>query len=160
MLPELIARLRDTIPPSNGDNLLGFKLDCDVFFARPEVVAETVTIATTDPSELLRILVRLSPTAATLQDVRQALTTAWQDVAYSEFQATSLKSHREATVLHFATVIEGSHFFVSGVAIATGSNHEDLVRAFELNFGTHRDPVSRIPGGLPAWANDLLSPAF
>jgi hypothetical protein len=152
MLPELIARLRETIPPSEGDSLLGFKMDCDVFFAEDPLIDEVAVARTTDPSELLRIRVRLALNAATLQDVSRALTTAWQNVAYSEFQATSLEWFQEAIVLRFVTVISGARFFVSGCTVATGPTYPSLVSAFHRDFGSLRRPLRHLPDGIPAWA--------
>ena len=152
MIPELIARLRETIPPSEGDDLLGFEMDCDVFFGEGASIDNVAVTHSTDPCELLRIRVRLAPSAATLQDVSHALTTAWQNVAYSDFQATSLEWFQEATVLRFVTVISGARFFVSGCAVATGPTYASLVSAFHRDFGTLRGPLRHMPGGIPAWA--------
>ena len=152
MIPELIARLRETIPPSEGDNLLGFQMDCDVFFGEADSIDDVAVAKTTDPYELLRIRVRLGPSAATLQDVSRALTTAWQSVAYSDFQATSLEWFQEATVLRFVTVIGGARFYVSGCAIATGPTYPSLVTAFHRDFGALRGPLRHLTGGIPAWA--------
>ena len=75
MIHELIARLRETIPPSEGDNLLGFKIDCGFFFGEAASIDDVAVAQTTGPSELLRIRVRLALSATTLQDVSHTLTT-------------------------------------------------------------------------------------
>ncbi len=83
MISKLIARLRETIPPSGGDDLLGFETDCDAFFGEGAAVSDVAVAQTADPCELLRIRVRLAPSTPTLQAVSQTLTAAWQNVAYS-----------------------------------------------------------------------------
>ena len=156
VIEKLISDIASRLPPSSGDDLLGFAMDVDVRFGEEEGFEDVTTQRVANPLELLRVKIVLSERMTSLQDVSQKASRAWMRVAYDRFQASSVTWFREATEIRFVTIIGGDHFFVSGRAIVTGTTYAKLVERFEETFGGVHGPIPPMPGGLPAWARGEL----
>jgi hypothetical protein len=141
----VVARLR----ASTGDNLLGFLYDAEHALAEVHSAAfSSVEIfSSQEPTALVKARLVVSPIVATLQEVSQALSSAFQFVAYNHFQASALKWYREATVLRFVTVMSAD-IYVTGWLTVAGAHYPRLIEAFERDFGALHGPILTCPDDL------------
>ncbi|HEU5179828.1 MAG TPA: hypothetical protein VFW45_03485, partial [Candidatus Polarisedimenticolia bacterium] len=138
---------------STGDNLHGFVEDCHHFLAAQQPSLRSVTISTMeDAQSMVNGLVTIGPAVSSLQDISKAIVKAWAEIAYLDFQATSLRWYEEATVFKFITGVPITGLGVAGTFIALGPQYPQLVEKFRSEFSETGAKVKRIPGGLPPWA--------
>jgi len=133
---------------SAGDDLTGFVADADYYFGAQPAFLDVRIIRTTDPSSLLNAAITVQPEVASVQQISDAFRAAWLNVAYFDFEATSIRWHQEATVLRFITGSPRSRLGVTGTFIASGVQYPELVATFIREFG----PLDSMPGGIPVWA--------
>jgi hypothetical protein len=148
----VLAQIVATLPPSSGENLLGFHMDASLYFCRKREFWDAVVKRTDDPACPIRANLLLRDEVSTVQEVSLALRDVCQSLMYSHFAACSVNWYREATCLRFVTVIDGNQFHVTGTALAHGPRYPELVAAFDRDFGQHGGPLRPMPGGLPSWA--------
>lgn len=131
---DVIARVLAWAKPSSGDNLLGFEIDAEHAFASTEIF-DTIRIEeTSDPSCLLRVHLTAAGDTQALQDISSALRKAWSQLVYLGFEANAIEQYRDAVVMRFVTATGDGKLCVTGEAIATSSNYEQLVEDYERKF--------------------------
>jgi hypothetical protein len=134
MIEQVIRVVVSNASMSFGDDLTGFVIDAD-HALEGEATFENVQIARTDRREsLLEITATVPAGMTTLQDVANALRRAWEFMAYSELQATSVAWFREATVMRFVTASSRGQLCVTGRILVTAPHYDQLVSRFEQDF--------------------------
>jgi len=150
MIERVISDIVRNIPPSSGDNLTGFVIDADHFFAQCETLESVAVNRSPNPLSLLEIRADAVASVNTVQDLSHSLVGAWESIAYGHFQASAVHFYKEATVLRFVTVISGDAFYVSGTVHVAGPHYPNLVHRFERDFGAMHGPLSSLSKGEPA----------
>lgn len=135
MIESVIQNVIASHSPSSGENLLGFEYDADHYFGLNEIFANAKVVSHDNPLCMLELRGQILEQISTIQHLHTKLDEIWQKLAYSHFQATSLKFFREATVLRFVTLISNDGFYVTGKMIAGGGHYPQLVEQYEKDFG-------------------------
>jgi hypothetical protein len=145
VIEETIDLVLSRLPPSSGENLTGFLMDCDHFFSQPEeVLRDADAKATGDPRSMVAVTVTLADPLTSLQQVNEALRAAWAEVAYRDYQALATMWYRDAMVLRFVTANPQSRLLVTGTVVASGGGYGHVAAGFERDFAAIRGP-------LPSW---------
>ncbi|MEM7613246.1 MAG: hypothetical protein AAF270_16295 [Pseudomonadota bacterium] len=132
---SLVSGIAREAVPSNGDNLLGFKIDAD-HYSRSCSSFESASVTTSaDPLSLIEIRARFVDTVQNLGQAKAAVIAVWSDLAYSYFQATETVAYRDRLVTRFLTRISDSGFFVSGRFVVSGSKYRQLALSYEKTWG-------------------------
>lgn len=135
MIEAVIQQVLASVPPSSGDNLLGFKIDANYYFEAHKAFTKTRVSQTQNPACLLDMRGEVAPHVSSLQEISTALIEVWQSLAYNDFQATACHWYQEATVLRFVTVISDNQFCVTGRMAIAGPHYPKLAQQFDQNFG-------------------------
>ncbi len=148
MLEALIDDIAARLPPIDGGDLVGFRMDADHYIPmQPGIV--NVSVAEQDLKTcLLRFEVTLSPSTQSLQDATDALTSSWRELAYNDFEASSVGWYSDCALLRFVTVPGDDQYFVSGSFVVRGAPISDLVRAFDRDFANLHGRLQPIPEAL------------
>jgi len=131
---------------------MGFVMDCDAILPAQDAFLLVDVNGTDDHLSLVNASVIIKPSVASLQGIADAFKSAWMEIAYHEFQATSLRWYEEATVFRFVTGNPGSSLGVTGTFIATGTHYSQLVERFRTEYAALGVRIEKLPGGLPPWA--------
>ena len=150
MIERTIKLVVEGVPPSSGNDLVGFSIDVDHFFSADELFDDVQVKQTDQPSELLRVRVKLVSRAIRMHEISASLCAIWSRLGYPHFEASSVTRYREAVVMRFVTVMSGERLAVTGTAIVSGPTYADAVREFEHGFSK----LPPYPGGLPQWATE------
>ena len=146
MIDEVIASVLAKARPSSGGDLDGIVIDADYAFENESTFEEVEIARTTQPECMLEITARAPERMTMLQHISHALREAWQSLAYSDFQATSILWYRQAMIMKFVTSnIEGT-LCVTGRVIITAPRYSEMVLAFERDFG-FAGPLHDLPEG-------------
>jgi hypothetical protein len=140
---------------SGGDDLLGFVMDCEAYLEAQDAFLAAEVKTKHDQLSMVNGAVSITASVPSLQDVADAFKAAWTQIAYSEFEATSMRWYEEATLFRFITGDPNSGLGVTGTFIAGGDQYSRLVDKFRIEFGDLGARVERMPGGLPPWAAQL-----
>ena len=135
MIESVIQNLMASHSPSSGQNLLGFEFDADHYFGSNEIFADAKVVPYDNPLCMFELRGQILEQISSIQHLHTKLDEVWQKLAYSHFQATSLKFFREATELRFVTLISNDSFYVTGKMIAGGGHYPQLVEQYEKDFG-------------------------
>jgi hypothetical protein len=137
---------------SAGDDLLGFVMDCDAYLGAQDIFSMADVQRSEDPLSMVNAALVVKSSVPSLQDISRAIKAAWTEIAYREFQASSLRWCEEATVFRFVTGDPLVGLGVTGTFIATGDHYARLVDEFRAEFGKLGAKIQQLPGGLPSWA--------
>jgi hypothetical protein len=144
MIERVIDEVIRRLPPSDGDNLLGFQIDADHFLGECDALASVEVERSSDIRSLLNASAILADHVSSLHDISQALFAVWQSLYYPHFHASAIHWYREATILRFLTVISDDGYFVTGTVTVSGEQYPRLVEKFEREFGGLRGPLPRL----------------
>jgi hypothetical protein len=136
VIERVIQHVLSTVPISTGYNLDGFEIDTEEFLGRS--FPDPIIRRTKEPTCVIDARATVGTGLSSLQDVSHELTTVWNAIAYSSFEASAIEWHRNATVLRFVTVISNEAFCVTGRIVVSGGPYDQLVEAFERDFGPLR----------------------
>lgn len=134
IIDDVIASVLAWARLNEGSNLDGFIMDADHAFESTDTFDSVNVEATSDPSRLLLIRVVARETTSTLQEIANAMQTAWSQLVYLGFEASMINRYRDATVMRFVTASNDGHLCVTGEVVATSPNYEALVADYEANF--------------------------
>lgn len=151
IINDIIREWAPKFSLNSGDNLTGFLIDCEYALESGEVCNVLHLESGDDPETLVNAVIE-ARSGATIQDISHALAAAWQQFAYPEFQAFSIRRYAEATVLRFITASGSGDLCVTGTVIARSPNYDRLVNDFNRDFSSLGGSVKPLPGGLPPWA--------
>ena len=144
IIEDTIRRVASSVPPSMGDNLLGFRIDMDLAL-EGQVLLESHDLTVSDsPLSMINVTATLATDVERLAAVAQMLRAIWDAVAYRHFEASSVQQFRDATILRFITVISDDAFFVSGTVRVKGDSYPRLVANYERDWKCTLD-VSPVP---------------
>ncbi len=134
MIEETIKKVIVSLAPSSGDNLLGMDIDiCHYFNSSSKLKFGSIT-RSNDPTCMFVIDLEATENNESLTDVCSALITVWEKVAYHYFAAHSINKFKTKSVLRFVTVIGDKSFYVTGKAVISGKQYENLAKEYEANF--------------------------
>lgn len=156
MIESVISLVQLSSSPSSGDDLKGFVMDVDEAFYSASLFQESDVITSFDHSCLVKVHASIAPTIMSVQQISDALQQIAYRIGYQYLTATAITWYQEATVLRFVTVTTSNGFYVTGMAVTTGSKYKKLVDRFDREFGNLHGPLKPYPGGLPDWARQSI----
>ncbi len=133
---QLLRSVSRDCPQSEGDNLLGFRIDLDVYSERLDALEHIRVEETSDPENMIVLLAEASNSVQSLSDLKSSMSSLWLDIAYRDIQASLIKTYLDRCVLRFVTAIEPSVLFVSGSFCVTGLRYERLAKDHEKNWNS------------------------
>lgn len=133
MIEAVIDQISKAYTSAFGDNLLGFRVDADEFIGRAKW-ADQITFQTqNDPKCVIKINVTLLDDIESLQRLAFDMKIIWNIIGYNDFEATSIKRYRTATILRFVTLIECA-YCITGRIRASDGPYSRLAEDFEARF--------------------------
>jgi hypothetical protein len=152
MIELIVQRVIEAIPPSSGDDFLGFYYDVEHYFVDSNSAFVHATAAVRDDNScLLEMRGDIAPHISSLQEISGELHDLWRTLAYPHFQASSCKWYQEATVLRFVTVIHDDLFYVTGKVMVGGGHYAELIKKFERDY---RMKIPSLSDPLPSRATN------
>ena len=133
MIEGVIEDITNRIPPSDGDNLLGFEIDCDNYFNEDDLISAKI-IKTGDVKNMLRIELTINEGFASIQNLSHKISEMYQMIEYSNFSLHGLKWLSKELNFRFITIISNDQFCVSGTIIVKGEFYEKLYKQFKKDF--------------------------
>lgn len=133
MIEKIISIIADQLPPSSGDNLLGFNIDCDALITDERFTNININ-QTIDLKNMIEIIIQIDKSFSSIQELSNLILSLYLTVGYKNFSSHGIKWSSEMLTLRFITIISEDEFYVSGTIKVIGDNYRILYNGFKRNF--------------------------
>lgn len=130
MIENTIRACVEAFPRGSGDDLSGFRVDCDCSLYDRDIFRFVHTETMDEPLSQIIALVQTRADVPSLQHIAHVLADVWREIAYREFGAVSITLHAEAVLMRFATACLQDPLAVTGTIIVKSPQQEKLVKRY------------------------------
>jgi hypothetical protein len=127
MIEDTINLITKKLKPSDGDNLLGFKIDCDGLLFDDKFESMDIN-ETQNQNNMLDIEIKIKNSIDTIQNLTTIIRNNYQNIEYQYYSAHAVEWTPTALIFRFITIISNNQFYVSGTLRVIGNNYEKLYR--------------------------------
>ena len=132
-METVINSIISQVPPTSGDDLLGFEMDCGALFD-DEKFRSVEVVTSKSPESIFNIEIQIEKSIDSIQELTEIIRNLYQKIEYNEFSMHGTKWLKENLEFRFLTMPRNNSYFVTGTVKVTGKEYEDLYRRYEKEF--------------------------